>query len=165
LGCLCALQVIARNIDANATTLEIIGATAFTGCESLVNVGLHKGRGKIGYDAFLGCKITDPCVHTFHGENTADYKVFAYCQSFVQVEMQEGIKCIAAFAFQDCVSLCSISISVYDRRNPSPRLCWMPESTWSRVFKEFISAHITLVMLQWMSSTCQHIPSLRHQKC
>lgn len=91
-----------------------IGAAAFKGCSSLVNIFLPKDVDKIGTAAFMGCSFITS-ISLPEDIIEIDEAVFAGCSSLRRVDIPENVTTIGMSAFNGCSALETIAL---------------PESVW-----------------------------------
>lgn len=94
--------------------LTEIGAAAFKGCSSLVNIFLPKDVDKIGTAAFMGCSFITS-ISLPEDIIEIDEAVFAGCSSLRRVDIPENVTTIGMSAFNGCSALETIVL---------------PESVW-----------------------------------
>jgi len=90
-------------------SLRKIGEKAFTSCNGIRNLVLHKGIEQVGESAFSECfgleriRIENPSVEMGNS-------VFRQCTSLLEVELPEGISTLPRCAFTSCPSLERINL-------------------------------------------------------
>ncbi len=89
--------------------VEIIGKSAFDGCDKLARVELGSGVKTIGHDAFNSCRSLTEILIPDNVETIGDC-AFSGCDKLARVELGSGVKTIGHDAFDSCRSLTEILI-------------------------------------------------------
>ena len=86
-----------------------IGADAFQGCTSLMDITIPDSVSSIGNSAFSGCtSLTNIIIPD--GVTSIGHDTFASCSSLTSIAIPDSVTSIGDQAFRDCTSLRSITI-------------------------------------------------------
>lgn len=91
------------------STVKLVGASAFSDCESLEEIIMSNGTSEIGENAFCRCislkKATLP-----QSLKTISASAFSGCKSLLSITIPNNVSFIGAYAFSGCTSLKNVII-------------------------------------------------------
>lgn len=106
---------VGKRVPKNVTRVRIhhsveqIPPSTFKDCTALVEVKLHEGLRRIGYDAFGSCSSLTRIIVPSSVRSIDNY-AFQECNKLVEVVLHEGLRQIGHCAFRNCSSLLRINI-------------------------------------------------------
>ena len=90
-------------------SVNTIGNSAFSGCDSLISVTIGNGVTSIGGSAFYGCdSLTSVTIG--NGVTSIGGSAFYGCDSLTSVTIGNSVISIGDYAFRGCISLTSVTI-------------------------------------------------------